>query len=159
MRVLLLILISCLNICKLSAQSIPLYLPPDKLVTYVPLESDEIENSIDKIYPGNTYKSYKRNTNKTRSDDEIIEFKLRTDGINKSFDRFAKPRNLYFLNDLTLRSSKINYLKPITIGFWYSSRFGGSQKIDYILKNSYFYIKNLCCFVGILIPKNFQVYF
>lgn len=137
MRILLLILIICLNLCKVSAQSIPLYLPLDKLVTYVPLESDEIENSIDKKFPDNTYKTYKRNTNKTRSDDEIIKFELTRYGSeDKSFDRFAKSRNVFFLNNLTLSSSKINYLKPITIGFWSSSKFGRSQKIDYILKDS-----------------------
>ena len=137
MRILLLTLIICLNICKLSAQSIPFYLPPDKLVTYVPLESDEIENSIDKTYPDNTYKSYKRNGNKTAVDDELIKFQLkRYLNVNESFDRLAKPRKGLFLSDLTLSSSKINYRKPITIGFWSSNRFGRSQKIDYILKDS-----------------------
>lgn len=137
MRLLLLILTICLNTWKLSAQTIPLYLPPDKLVTYVPLESDEIENSIDKTYPDITYKSYKRNANKTPVDDEIIKFQLRRySNVTESFDRFAKPRKGLFLSDLTLRSSKINYRKPITIGFWSSNIFGRNQKINYILKDS-----------------------
>ncbi len=140
-----LLALSVLYFLNSKAQSIPKYLSPDGLVTYLPLDSKEISNSTGGKYLGNAEIVYKRYDQNIQNIDEQIIFMLtqianyqgnKYLGPEMSIDRSSNER-LAFLSELKISNKKMDFQKPISIGFWASTNYGSkSIKLEYILQDS-----------------------
>ena len=107
-----------------TAQSIPKYLSPEGLVLFAPLKNKELlEYDSEKNYKGIWFGNLMDEkiflaTQSPNNSSTVGEWIKGVD--NRSFDRELNLRK-YFIPQIDLRSQKINFLKPITIGFWISS--------------------------------------
>jgi tetratricopeptide (TPR) repeat protein len=102
---------------KSNAQNTPIFLPPNGLITYASFDPEEI-NTFTKVgqYP------YRLKNSKNTKEELNLEcqnsmFGNTDPNYQNSFDRFSNKRPS-FINQLSIQGTKINYSKPITVGFW-----------------------------------------